>query len=93
MISLPALLLRALARTLVESGPQMLFACHINFDQSSFYSPEAWKKSALCCLVPGPATESTEWKIPPVRTKVHPSPVGMPWREFHQHRAKALKHR
>lgn len=80
VVSLPALLFRALARTLVESGFQMVFACHINFNQTSFYSAEAWKKSFWCCLVPGPATESTGWQIPPVRTKVHPSPVGMPWR-------------
>lgn len=69
VISLAALLLRVLARTLVESGSQTLFACHIRFSQTSFYSAEAWKTD-WCCLVPGPATESTGWKILPVITKL-----------------------
>lgn len=31
------------------------------------------------------------WKMPPVRTEVHPSSVGMLWREVHLRGAEALK--
>lgn len=63
---------RSISKDLGRKWFPNAFSCHVNFNQTSFYSAEAWKP-VWCCLVPGPATESTGEKIPPVRTEVQPS--------------------